>query len=446
MNYIINLLFLILLSLFGYWIIFPKEGLIYNFEVQFLSLLIVIVSLYILFYRDKSPFSLNIVTNLFFVFFIGLSPAIQFQYGISFFEDKGKLTIDEFKLGNRIFLCVVLLYNIGYLFLKSKWKYQKLLDRKNIFKSENKYSDKGIIIIGLFFTLIILTYFEFDFKILLSRWYLSESYFSSNSTIYAVINVLRATPLLLIIFYKTSENSNLRTEFFLFILLVLLNFPTSIPRYRVAIIYLPVFLIYFKPLFKRYVFTVLYVLSFLIIFPFLSNFRHKEYSIKFPEINLNTFKTLNFDTFQNTLNVIVNNIITYGEQLIGVVLFFIPRKFWLNKPEGSHKVLAERLNYDGFSNVAISFFGEGFINFGYVGIVSFTLVLVFFNSKIDKLFWTSSDKQKPLLVVFYFILIPIILYLLRGSLMPSFANLVGYFVLGILLNELIQLTILKTPD
>lgn len=81
-------------------------------------------------------------------------------------------------------------------------------------------------------------------------------------------------------------------------------------------------------------------------------------------MNFNIFTELHFDSYQNSLNIIINNLITYGEQLLPVLFFYVPASIWINKPKGSSYLLADKLNYSGFSNVAIGFFGEGYINLG----------------------------------------------------------------------------------
>ena len=40
----------------------------------------------------------------------------------------------------------------------------------------------------------------------------------------------------------------------------------------------------------------------------------------------------------------------------------------------------------------MSFFGEGFINAGYFGLIVFTLLLALFNAKFDHNFWESNVK------------------------------------------------------
>ncbi|WP_425596314.1 hypothetical protein [Olleya namhaensis] len=137
------------------------------------------------------------------------------------------------------------------------------------------------------------------------------------------------------------------------------------------------------------------------------------------------FTDLHFDSYQNSLNIIVNNIITYGEHLKGVLFFYIPNQFWPTKPSGSGSVLANNLNYDGFSNVAVSFFGEGFLNFGYIGILMFIVVLAKLNSYFDCRFW-MQEKSESYFTIIYLLMIPFEFFILRGSLKAPFANFCGY--------------------
>ncbi len=86
------------LILFGF-ILFLDNGLHYNFNVLFLNYLIIIISIVQIFSSKTMPFSLHGITNLFFLFFIGLAPALQFKQGIHFMGVNGGLSPSNFLPG-----------------------------------------------------------------------------------------------------------------------------------------------------------------------------------------------------------------------------------------------------------------------------------------------------------------------------------------------------------
>jgi len=79
--------------------------------------------------------------------------------------------------------------------------------------------------------------------------------------------------------------------------------------------------------------------------------------------------------------------ITYGRQLVGALLFFVPRSIWPNKPVGSGHFVAENMlmtRYSfWFTNISMPFPGEGYINFGILGIILFAFILALVSKITD---------------------------------------------------------------
>ena len=113
--------------------------------------------------------------------------------------------------------------------------------------------------------------------------------------------------------------------------------------------------------------------------------------------------------------------VQYGRQLLGVVLFFVPREIWPNKPVGSGAFMADHLNMN-FTNLSANYFAEGYINFGGAGIVLFLIILVWSCAYLDRI-GVRVQRQNPPLFVLYLQVIFVLFYLLRGDLMSSFALL-----------------------
>ncbi|MBS5037215.1 MAG: O-antigen polysaccharide polymerase Wzy [Fusobacterium sp.] len=83
----------------------------------------------------------------------------------------------------------------------------------------------------------------------------------------------------------------------------------------------------------------------------------------------------------------------------------------------------------------MNYFGEGYINFGYIGIVLFIIFIAYINARFDKLYW--NYREKNYFVVFYLIMLSMEIFILRGDLMSSFAYLIDSFLSGIVICYII---------
>jgi len=210
----------------------------------------------------------------------------------------------------------------------------------------------------------------------------------------------------------------------LFSLMLMTIFPTGLDRNATAMYWIPVVVLLFSKYIKRNRFVWFMLIALFIIFPFFDNFRHfnGEISLKF---NLDYLDSMNFDASQLFMATIGTNTITYGSQLLGALCFFIPRAIWPTKPIGSGHFLVSS-NDGWFTNVSMPFFSEGYINFGFIGIIIFISIIGSLCYYADKEYW-----KRPITIKsgYYLILLGAIIFIMRGDLMSSFA-----FTIGIMLS------------
>jgi len=147
-----------------------------------------------------------------------------------------------------------------------------------------------------------------------------------------------------------------------------------------------------------------------------------------------SFLKADYDSFHNFIYVIKNNIITYGNQLLGVIFFFVPRSYWPNKPIGSGAQIAME-NEFLFSNISMNYFAEGYINYGIIGISIFTIVIAKMNKILDVYHW---KVQNSYFTAMYLFIIGMEFFILRGDLLSSIA-----YTTGIILSTLFIMVILK---
>ena len=165
---------------------------------------------------------------------------------------------------------------------------------------------------------------------------------------------------------------------FLTILSVFLISPTAIARWQTATLYIPFLIIFTRVWEKPYIMQLSLIAGLFIVFPFLDKFRSfkswSDFDFKF---NFEWTKYSHFDSYQNFVRVIETDFVTYGNQLKGALLFFIPRSLWIEKPIGSGSNLAIKMDYV-FGGISMPFIAEGFVNFGLIGSLLFMMFWVLF--------------------------------------------------------------------
>lgn len=210
-----------------------------------------------------------------------------------------------------------------------------------------------------------------------------------------------------------------------FLIAVYCVFPLGIARLRVPTYYLPLFVLLIPSVLNNQNLLKIIAGGILFVFPFLENFRSYRLGDKLNNVTLSYDFLLagHFDAFQNFARIVSIDFITYGRQLLGVLLFWVPRRFWNDKPVGTGFQLAEELNFS-FGNISATFFAEGWANFGLLGAIAFSIILGCVLARLDTNFWLRHSKSS-LFQLCYFVLLGYLFFFLRGDLLSSTAFLVG---------------------
>jgi oligosaccharide repeat unit polymerase len=247
-----------------------------------------------------------------------------------------------------------------------------------------------------------------------------------NSTLSLLSETIRYIPFASFIMYRLNyKHLNILNLFFLLTIITLCP-PTAISRFMAGTIYLTILILFLPKILKGYRLTALIAIGFLVLFPLMDELRviTREINVN-NALSFNYFLSENYDTYNSLAVVIDQNIITFGYQLIGTLLFFIPRSVWQSKPIGSGGYVAE-LNQLSFTNISFNFYAEGFINFGYFGIILFSIILGLIIRHVEsnkRILETNRYKQFNSIV--YIILTPYLLFILRGDLMSSISFFFG---------------------
>lgn len=318
-----------------------------------------------------------------------------------------------------ILIGILIAFHFFYLFFYKKIKIKKVADlyARNI-------SDTYFLVTSVLF-LICKTLLFRNFT--LQNFYLRKSadlLLEGKSHLLTVISsVLYLFPLVMLLhlaLFWRGKVTFIRGS--ILMILLLSAFPTSLSRTVFGIFLGSYILLQIPNLVKKNYFTLSFIALFAYVFPFMDQFRRiksvKEIKFGF---NLDFFKTAHFDSYYNFGLIMFEVPVQYGRQLLGVVLFFVPREIWPNKPVGSGAFMADHLNMN-FTNLSANYFAEGYINFGGAGIVLFLIILVWSCAYLDRI-GVRVQRQNPPLFVLYLQVIFVLFYLLRGDLMSSFALL-----------------------
>lgn len=164
---------------------------------------------------------------------------------------------------------------------------------------------------------------------------------------------------------------------------------------------------------------VLIVVALIFLFPTADRFRRAGTSGTSRTGLFDEYLGGDYDAFgmlTNAVSYVQTYGIVWGHQLLGSLLFFVPRQFWPGKPVDTGVLLSEFRGY-GFTNRSAPLWAEAYINFGVVGVVGVFAALAYILRRID----TAADVHAPLAVanIVTAVLPPYLLILLRGSLLQA---------------------------
>jgi hypothetical protein len=363
---------------------------------------------------------------------------------------------------------LILIFNVvffcSYVFLKSKKQSKELT---NLPKKINRSAPLQILILGAFSILIFISNYEYIVSEIISSVYSGQ-----EGTSLAVL-LLKKKMLFFIPFagvviafrylkIKKKISTNTLVVFWMFLLMIVILFvlknPLTEKRNALGPIYITLIYLFYPKIINSNAKFFLFLFSSMIIgFPLISSITHLDASlselISNPDIFFNnliesgavleTFNSLHYDAFANiiaTVDYTKAYGLSFGYNLLGSFLFFIPRSIWVSKPIttgkeiGSH--LIDNFNFgDGnFNNLSNSIISEGYINFGIIGVLLLSILLAF--TMIKFLNWFRSGNDLKEIIAFYFAVH--LIFLMRGDLTNGIAYFVGPLIGVYLIPKLIS--------
>ncbi|MBI0400163.1 O-antigen polymerase [Cyclobacterium marinum] len=396
--------------------------------------LLIIINSFSIFNYSTQPISIFRSVQLFLFFFLSLAPFIQFKSEIIFWGNQS-VNNDDYLICNIILFFILLVYLIVYHFFRNRFINFKFFNYHNNKVLKNISKNRLFSLYFISFLCFFITFYNNGFSVLSLLFRggeFSEVSSSISGPAYLFFQLfIRPLPMIILLSYYLIRKKIDIHVLILGLVAVITTFPLGMARFSVAALYIPFVIIFFPILQRKFNFTFVIIFSLLFLFPFLDNFRRfsSDSKIRFG-FNFDMFNEAHFDSYQSIISVVSNGVITYGNQILGVLFFWVPRSFWPNKPIGSGAFMADLTDLD-FSNISMNFFAEGFINFGFFGMFLFTFALAYFSAFFDVKFYKKSFKTF-LFPLWYYIVVGFTFFILRGDLLSSFAYFMG-FTLGFLL-------------
>lgn len=379
---------------------------------------------------NKYSFSLYHCFFLFYLLFFGITPPLEMQLGATYWGAP-QTVFSQYSFVTILALVSILAFHFSYHVTLSS-KFRKLKNTNTSFIVDNSIATPKILI-TLSFTsfFVILLFNNFSYVSVLLRGGDLVNRLEVGQIVNLIYShILFPIPTIALVVYLQTPKSDrrLKITLLLFVLFILANPATGMARWKAGALYLAVFISLF-PSVMNYRFLMLFLLSMglLFIFPLLDKFRNFSADNRFLEFNTNFIYQGHFDTFQSFANSVEQNFITGGYQLLGTLLFFVPRSIWPSKPIGSGAELAKSYNFT-FDNISMNFLAEGYVNFGILGVFLFALIAGFALANFDFSFrhtpmGTLSSKK-----IFSIFMVGSIFFILRGDLLSSFAYSTGTFL------------------
>lgn len=364
----------------------------------------------------------------------------------------------EVLIANFVIIFWCLAYSFTHYIYHPKSESSLAYDKTDTKKCYIKYKlSTQIVITSLLVVLSAITLYFIDFKSFFVRSLYEKSalntLFNSSAISKIVLSLIRGFSLwnLMISIQRTKASKSFGSYTLLFISIMcslVLVPPLGVARYVFACYYGGALLFGFSCLRRKDLFLSFLFLGLLILFPTLNAFRGLYTTNLTSELLIESlgnirsnFSTSDYDSYTMlvyTIRYCLRVNYTHGFQLLGALLFFIPRSFWPGKPGGSGALIIDTLATTVVNpNVSCPIIAEGFINFGLFGVLCFAIVLALSIKKIDHFYGCGSRQKFMMFDMFYFYLILYSIFLFRGDLMSSFSTLFGYFISFLIVRVLV---------
>lgn len=380
-------------------------------------------------------FNLGLSFSFFALFFFGVLPLFEYRLGITYSgasmpQDSSYMTAAILALVSSV--CFYLGYGLrrGASFHMDMLQKPEFLSRRH--RQLALFASIAVIAV---MSAIVVYFYEFSPYKLLLRGYGEEG--EQSAIGYSFVNYV-ARPLifnlifLMVLMYARRRQVPYTKVFVLCCFSLLLVSPIGVPRSLAGALYIPLLMMAFMPRFNsKYSQLCVIVIAILFLAPLADVFRFVNSQQQ--EVDLGSNFSLeylfsgHFDAFHNLAQVVDMRYSSEGWQVVGILLFWFPRSIWEGKPNGTAVDFADFAGLRA-DNVSFPLPAEFYVDYGVYGVIFGMFFVGVLYRIVDGFF---ARPRKPgsiasyLFAVAQFEMSILCLYLLRGSVLVSFAFTVG---------------------
>jgi hypothetical protein len=229
--------------------------------------------------------------------------------------------------------------------------------------------------------------------------------------------------LLTLLYFGNRLEKRRKTLTFLGVWIVFLSNPFANSRQVTVFLLLPIFFYFLR---DRRIATNGFFLGIPFLLVYSSNFVDRSTGqlnpIRFTILSRNgDFDS--FAQFANGIKLIDNGLFPYLQQILGPLLFFVPRSIWDSKPRDTGIEIASQLNLR-FQNISAPWVLEAYSNAQLVGLIVTSIFLGFYLSKYE--YGSLYNLRSWLLGS---ILVGVLFIVVRGSLLQATGRVIFSFAL-----------------
>ncbi len=424
-----------------------------NIKISFFALIAFTVLSFFLHIMNGGRSLALAVVNIFYYCFYLVAPIIQLDSNDKFLINTMPVNESDVLHINLLLCLFILSQSVTYYIITCKNKIQISQIITPSINDINNITKKKLLIvfiltsIGLIFSYNFIQTQIFNKMIAIlmdEKLEMSSIYGLIAAKFFGVIPLLGV--ILSLLFYKKKNKWLILCVVFFIILLVFKN-PIMERRNALGTIYLT-FLVFLFPTFLMSIRRIYYSLLMLLViaFPLLSVFTHYKIPQLIEKGVFNTitfeisnhFTQLHYDAWANgvaILDFVNDKGLQMGRQVSAAFVFFIPRSFWEDKPNSTGTEIGDFLmnKYSlWFNNISATFPMEGYIDFGFMGVIIFAITFSLFTLFIErKAIYNLGWK------VFYVYFSFFCFFIFRGAFAIATAYLIGSFIAIVIINNFI---------
>ncbi len=170
---------------------------------------------------------------------------------------------------------------------------------------------------------------------------------------------------------------------------LVVNYPPALPRFQMLGVILAVLVISidFRRLHTKLLFSAFATFFLLYLFPAVKDLRNGlNWTAVAKQGRSDYLLSVDFDSFKQTIDTTIyfaHAPFRWGENILGVLLFWVPRSLWTGKPIHTGSIVSSGLGYP-YNNVSSPLPAEGYASSGIVGTILIMVLVGFGVGALDR--------------------------------------------------------------